>query len=188
MQHSSDTRLLYEIGFFGSDGMCCWWSVLWVEGWVSASPSLGLPTCAHRVWGFEQTTSASPLTFRQPSVISRMFSTHGITLQPDAFAMLPAEILSRTHTPSKIKKTTATIWPYSKHRKHFSTSPSWRTKDKNKQGIIPNLALQRFFTRRALLSAVIILAVIWTSFIQSEWWCTCYMCSSSIFIGIVMCL
>lgn len=92
----------------------------------------------------------SPLTFRQPSVISRMFSAHGITLQPDAFTTLPAEILSRTHTPSKIKKTTATIWPYSKHGKHFSTFPPWRTKDKNKQGVITNLALQRLFHKASM--------------------------------------
>lgn len=131
------------------DDQCSGWRAGWAQLLLSACPRAPIESEV-----LNRKPPRLPLTFRQPSVISRMFSTHGITLQPDVFTMLPAEILSRTHTPSKIKKTTATIWPYSKHRKHFSTFPSWWTKDKNKQGIIPNLALQRFFTRRVSVSFI----------------------------------
>ena len=152
MTHSSDTRLLCEIGFFfGSDGVRCWRSAL-LGGGLGERNSLSrrAHVCPFQSEVSNMQPPKSPLTFRQPSVISRMFSAHGITLQPDAFTTLPAEILSRTHTPSKIKKTTATIWPYSKHGKHFSTFPPWRTKDKNKQGVITNLALQRLFHKASM--------------------------------------
>lgn len=59
------------------------------------------------------------LTFRQPSVISSIFSILSLSFQHDAVKMLPEEIFSGTHNPFLIKKTTATIWPYSKHRNHF---------------------------------------------------------------------
>lgn len=79
MEYSGDTSLLYEMGFFSSDGMCSWWSVLRVEGGESVTPSLTLPTfCSSslRVWTVNLWVSAqllSPSGGRQSSTACFLF-------------------------------------------------------------------------------------------------------------------
>lgn len=80
--------------------------------------------CALEIFSPQPTFTHPTTTAQTPSPLGSRHSSPAyfqfLVFQRDAFTMLPEENLSGTRAPLHIKKTTATVWPHSKHWNPFS--------------------------------------------------------------------
>lgn len=111
----------------------------WAEAWGKSNSFTGPGQVLEKA----KTTPLASLTFRRASGVS---SVHHITLQR-VREHLPVEILSRTHTPSEIKKI-AIIGPAARTENTLVTSsPWWWTRSKKTSGHYSNFRPSHVFHR-----------------------------------------